>query len=75
MYCALDHLQRDHETILTRAANKPGNDALKTKKQLGYTIKSCRQTLEELDNVTAKYREAAHDGSSSPQLKDQVNIQ
>ncbi|KAJ5162285.1 hypothetical protein N7492_007677 [Penicillium capsulatum] len=59
LYCALDHLQKAHDNILTRIAQRPGSDAAKTKQQLEYMITSCRQTLEELDDVTAKYREAA----------------
>ena len=61
LYCGLDHLQKVHATILDKAAARSGNDAAQIKQQLGLMISSCLHTLEELDNTTAKYREAADD--------------
>lgn len=60
LYCALNHLERYHEIILAKAStNNTGDNSGQVHVQLDYMIKSCRETLEELDNVTAKYREAA----------------
>lgn len=73
LYCALNHLQRNHRIILGRATTIPTDEAIQMKQQLGYMIDSCRQTLQELDDVTAKYRDAADDPSCTvPQ--NQYNV-
>lgn len=61
LYCSLHHLHRATETILARAASKSNEDAVFMNLQLRFLIRSCLQTLNELENVTRKYREAAHD--------------
>lgn len=60
LYCALNHLERDHEIILAKAStNNARDNSGQVYVQLGYMIKSCRETLQELDNATLKYRDAA----------------
>jgi hypothetical protein len=63
LYCALGHLQREHKAIFINTTSRPGNAAVQ---HLGLMINSCRTTLEQLDNATAKYREAADDSLSEP---------
>ncbi|KAJ5833530.1 hypothetical protein N7474_001841 [Penicillium riverlandense] len=58
---ALDHLRKEHETIVARATLESEIVSAQVNQHLVYMIKSCRETLEELDNATAKYREAADD--------------
>lgn len=64
LYCALDHLQKEYPRILDSAVSGSVNNAALVKQQLGSMISSCRGTLEELDNNTAKYRDAADDVQS-----------
>jgi hypothetical protein len=50
LYCALGILRREYETVLARIPFEHGA-------ALAYIIQSCQDTLHELDNATAQYRE------------------
>lgn len=63
LYCALNHLKRDHETILAKVSSNAGDNATQVHAQLGYMIQSCLETLEELDKDTGEYREVASEVS------------
>ncbi|CEJ56969.1 hypothetical protein PMG11_05680 [Penicillium brasilianum] len=73
LYCALNHLQRDHEAILAKASAKSKENLGQVHVQLGYMIKSCLETLEELDNATGQYREAAPE-IARPVIGNQLSI-
>ncbi|KAJ5153032.1 uncharacterized protein N7482_009510 [Penicillium canariense] len=73
LYCALNHLQRDHKAILAQAPAESGDNAGQMHLQLGYMIRACLETLQELDSATAKYREAATE-SSRPSLGSQLSL-
>ncbi|OOQ82022.1 hypothetical protein PEBR_40665 [Penicillium brasilianum] len=73
LYCALNHLQRDHEAILAKASTKSRENLGQVHVQLGYMIKSCLETLEELDNATGQYREAAPE-IARPVIGNQLSI-
>ncbi|KAJ5377688.1 uncharacterized protein N7496_005097 [Penicillium cataractarum] len=73
LYCALNHLNRDHEVILAKATANSMDNSGQVHVQLGYMIKSCLETLEELDNVTGKYREAAPE-TARPVVGNQLSI-
>ncbi|CAG8016624.1 unnamed protein product [Penicillium salamii] len=51
--CSLSHLQRASNTVSSRSYYDAGD----MQGQLGFMIRSCRQTLEALEKATAKYRE------------------
>lgn len=57
----LDLLQINHKVIIDNATSKPNVVAAHMNMDLGYMLKSCQETLTELDNATAKYRESAND--------------
>ncbi|KAJ5633765.1 hypothetical protein N7528_001607 [Penicillium herquei] len=61
LYCALEFLQRQCEANTSRATSttRPDNTTTRTNMQLAYMVKSCLDTLRELDNATAKYRDIA----------------
>lgn len=61
--CSLGHLQRASAVILARPTIVPGCDAGDIQKQVGFMIRSCRQTLEGLESATAKYRDAVDESS------------
>lgn len=69
---ALDLLQVKHKAIMASATSRPNIVTPPTNQPLGYMIKSCQKTLEELDNATAKYRAAADD---PPLVRAQVRAQ
>lgn len=74
--CALDILQRDHKAIVAKAASKPNIIAAQINQHVGYMITSCHETPEELDNATAKDREAADDSPlPAPHCHHIVRIQ
>lgn len=89
LYCALNHLERELETLLSGPIARDEHDIVQTRQQLGQMIKSCRRALKELDEATANYRQAAHDPPHlvsrpsyrvfgigfSQQLKAQVRVQ
>lgn len=54
LYCALGILKREYETVLARMPSEHSA-------ALAYMIQSCQDTLNELDNATAQYREAIDD--------------
>lgn len=60
---SLSHLQRASNTVLSRS----NYDAGDIHRQLGFMIRSCRQTLETLEKATAKYRETAKKPVPMPQ--------
>jgi hypothetical protein len=67
LWCALGFLQREHEAVMVRATFRPDTVAAEMNQYLGYMIKSCQETLEELDNATANYRNVAdHPGAAIP---------
>ncbi|KAJ5810767.1 hypothetical protein N7447_010283 [Penicillium robsamsonii] len=51
---------------MAKATSKPNIDAAQMNQHLGYMIISCQETLEELDNATAKYRVAVDDPLPTP---------
>lgn len=57
LYYTLNILKREHESIMARAAAED-TTKVQTNQYLGYMIKSCQDTLRDLDNATAQYREA-----------------
>ncbi|KAJ5504860.1 hypothetical protein N7463_007734 [Penicillium fimorum] len=63
LHCSLNHLKRTSETVSWRSYSDAGN----IHEQLELMIRSCCQTLEELEKATAKYREAVEDHGSMPQ--------
>ena len=52
--CSLNHLQKSSMAVLSRS----NYEADEVQDQLGLMLYSCRRTLEDLENATAKYREA-----------------
>lgn len=78
---ALDLLQINHKAIVAHATSKPNVVAAQMNLHLGHMIRSCQETLEELDHATAKYREAADDQHMSTrvplprQFRTQVRVQ
>ena len=88
LFCALSHLQREHGVILNSFSHRVERDMAQTTQQLGQMINSCLRVLNELDEVTARYRRAIHDPSQpvgpshrdfgvafSQQLKAQARVQ
>ncbi|CAG8054184.1 unnamed protein product [Penicillium nalgiovense] len=65
LQCSLSHLQRTSNTVLSRSYGDTGE----IQRQLGFMIGSCRQTLEELEKTTAKYREAVKKPVSTQSYK------
>lgn len=61
--CSLSHLQRASNTVSSRSYYDAGD----IQGQLGFMIRSCRQTLEALEKATAKYRETAKKHVPIPQ--------
>ncbi|CAG8218277.1 unnamed protein product, partial [Penicillium salamii] len=58
--CSLAHLQNVAEIIPSRNTRaEPG--IVDVKQQLGVMVRSCRQVLEDLEQMTAKYRDAIKD--------------
>lgn len=53
----LNILKREHGSIMARAASDH-NSNIQTNQCLTYVIASCQNTLHELDDATAQYREA-----------------
>lgn len=62
--CALDHLSKAAKDISAAASNKQDVNAVDMRRKLDTMISSCGATLQELDTVTSKYREAANQGES-----------
>ena len=62
--CALDHLSKAAKDISASASNRQDTDAVDMRQKLDTMINSCGATLQELDTVTSKYREAANQGES-----------
>jgi hypothetical protein len=62
--CALDHLSKAAKDISEAASNKQDANAVDMRRKLDTMINSCGATLQELDTVTSKYREAANQGES-----------
>lgn len=61
LYCALAHLERELEIILTGASTGAERDVVQNQRQLGRMIEPCRRILKELDEATASYCGTAHD--------------
>jgi hypothetical protein len=59
----LTHLQKASAVILSRNTNLDP-DAADIQKHLGVMVRSCRQTLEDLERMTAKYRDTMKDFTS-----------
>lgn len=84
LYCSLNHLHRVSQTILFRAERNPNQDAIFMRQDLGFMIRLCLQSLDELDQVTRKYQNAADDPpplqytaagiSFSTQFREQAKI-
>lgn len=66
LHCSLGHLHDTAETILAKAARQSLEQETSMKQTLGSMIHSCLCTLRELENATAKYREAAQDSPPIP---------
>lgn len=62
--CALNHLSKAAKDISAAASNKQDVNAVDMRRKLDTMISSCGVTLQELDTVTSKYREAANQGES-----------
>jgi hypothetical protein len=60
--CALDHLSKTAKDISASASNRQDADAVDMRRKLDTMVSSCGATLQELDTVTSKYREAANQG-------------
>lgn len=86
--CSLIHLSRVSETLFSTSAEKADQDAVIAKQRLGLMVRSCLQTLNELEEATQKYLAAAEDlppmlsspnsAASLPvsrQLKERIKIQ
>ncbi|KAJ5973967.1 hypothetical protein N7481_011177 [Penicillium waksmanii] len=58
LYCTLNILKREFDTVMVRAPFEHGA-------ALECMIQSCQETLHELDNATAQYREAASDPNAA----------
>jgi hypothetical protein len=63
--CALDHLGKAAKDISAAASNRQDASGVDMRQKLDTMIVSCRTTLEELDSMTKKYREAAAQGESN----------
>ncbi|OOQ82569.1 hypothetical protein PEBR_40216 [Penicillium brasilianum] len=61
LYCALSHLEKELDSILTGPSTRDECNIVQTQQQLERMIESCRTILKELDEATASYRRAAHD--------------
>lgn len=72
--CALDHLGRAAEDIWATASNTPDANALEIRHKLNTMVCSCGITLQELDSVTKKYREAAEPAESEVSVEHDVGI-
>lgn len=72
LFCALSHLQREHEFILNSFSHRAERDSVQTTQQLGRMINSCLRVLNELDEVTARYRHASHDLTQTVSPSDRV---
>ena len=59
VHCALDHLGKAATEISATAADRKNANAVEMRQKLDSMINSCGATLQELDSVTKKYREAA----------------
>lgn len=70
----LDLLQINHKALMENAASTPGVVMEHMNLHLEYLIRSCQETLTELDDVTATYREAANHLPQTT-LRAQVRIQ
>jgi hypothetical protein len=64
LHCALDHLGKAAKDISATASNKQDANAMEMQQKLDTMINSCGTTLQELDSVTKRYREAANPGVS-----------
>jgi hypothetical protein len=60
---SITHLQKTFAVTLSRNTNVEPNTA-DIQQHLGFMIRSCRQTLEDLERVTAKYRDTIKDSTS-----------
>jgi hypothetical protein len=60
--CALDHLGNAVKDISVAASNRQDANAVDMRQKLDTMVDSCGTTLQELDSVTKKYREAANQG-------------
>lgn len=59
--CSLNYLQKASSVILSRNINPPDADI---QQHLGFMVRSCRQTLEDLERMTAKYRDIIKESTS-----------
>jgi hypothetical protein len=60
---SLTHLQKASAMILSRNTNLDPN-AADIQQHLGFMVRSCRQTLEDVERLTAKYRDTIKDSTS-----------
>jgi hypothetical protein len=60
---SLTHLQKASAVILSRNTNLDPN-AADIQQHLGFMVRSCRQTLEDLEQMTAKYRDTIKDSTA-----------
>lgn len=57
--CSLDYLEQVSRQILSGNINGSGHSAADVRQRLGFTIRSCLQTLKLLEEATEEYRKAA----------------
>lgn len=75
LYCALNILEREHETFKARTTSD-GVTTVQMNQHLGYMIRSCQNTLQELDIARAQYREAIdNQGAATSYLGNHLRIQ
>jgi hypothetical protein len=73
--CALNILKREHETVMARPTTD-GVTTVQTNQYLAYMIRSCQNTLQELDIATAQYREVIDSqGAATGYFGNQLRIQ
>jgi hypothetical protein len=65
--CSLDHLSQVSDDVLARSESRYGGSGFK--EILDRMLNSCASTLQELDAVTKKYREAGIDAEVNGQAK------
>lgn len=62
--CSLDHLGKAAKDISATTSNRQDANANVVRQKLDTMVNACSATLQELDSVTKRYREAAHTDES-----------
>lgn len=71
--CALDHLGNAAKDIWATTSNTQDANAVEIRQKLATMVCSCSATLQELDSVTARYREATKSAESEV-INDNIEV-